>query len=331
MPTITQPEQEHIERLASAFAEPTMEEKAEKWFERVTERANKEKAEEKKSSRIREMKLAGRSEEERKFIEGTAQKDEPEKESGSEKAGRESDAAKESHGENWAERHAAHREQDARSEPQQAANHRPKDQMLADLVAGRNPIFQNSLNAALASVPNPEAVLRYLDANPHLRESLRNAKDSNELLSYVGQASARESMSEMLREAAAKHPDAAGKIRTATADIMSKAPQFVQHMVNDSEVIGELLYTLADQKTLNNLLNTARTNPGKAIRVLRDMEVDIQRALSAEKAPAARPRAPKPPSEVGGRGAATDDGTRGESDFRNFSARQARRYAGHTR
>jgi len=164
------------------------------------------------------------------------------------------------------------------------------------------------------------------------RDSLAVARVRQE----QAQTEAQKSMSEMLKQATAKHPDAAEKIKTATSEIVGKAPLFVQSFVNDSEVLGDLLYTLADPTTLSNLLETAKTNPGKALRVLRDMELDITKALSnppevkpEEKAPEPKPRAPKPPSEVGGRGAATEDAATAaarDGKFSDFEAEQQRKY-----
>ena len=135
------------------------------------------------------------------------------------------------------------------------------------------------------------------------------------------------SMAEMLKQATVKHPDAKDRIISATNEIVAKAPPYMQVFVNDSEVLGDLLYTLADESTLSNLLETAKTNPSKALRVLRDMELDIQKALSKpaevkpeEKAPEQKPRAPKPPSEVGGRGAATEDADKSAARDGNFAA-----------
>ena len=142
------------------------------------------------------------------------------------------------------------------------------------------------------------------------------------------QLEVQKSMAEMLKQAAAKHPDAKDKITEANSEIMAESvPMYVKAFVNDSEVLGELLYTLADPTTRNNLLEVAKTNPGKALRVLRDMELDIQKALSKpevvkpeEKAPEQKPRAPKPPSEVGGRGAATEDADKSAARDGNFAA-----------
>jgi transcriptional regulator with XRE-family HTH domain len=83
-----------------------------------------------------------------------------------------------------------------------------------------------------------------------------------------------------LAEATAKYPDAEEKIKAATTDIMAKAPAFMQAFINESEVTEELLYVLADATTLNNVLEAAKTSPGKAMRVLHDMELEIQKELS---------------------------------------------------
>ncbi len=154
------------------------------------------------------------------------------------------------------------------------------------------------------------------------------------------QTEAQKSMSEMLKEATVKHPDAEQKIKSATNEIMADSvPLFVKAFVNDSEVLGDLLYTLANETTRTKLLETAKTNPGKALRVLRDMELDIEKALATpgskqepkpkEEAPETKPRAPKPPSEVGGRGASTeaaDIAAAKDGNFSAFDAEQRRKY-----
>lgn len=176
-------------------------------------------------------------------------------------------------------------------------------------------------------------------------EEYRDAQVAARTRQEQAQSEAQKAMNQVLEQAAAKHPDAKEKITSAAKEIFTseKAPLFIKGFINDSEVIGELLYTLSDSTTLNNVLETAKTNPGKALRVLRDMELDIQKALSKpeakpdvkpeakaeEKAPEAKPRAPKPPSEVGGRGAATEDAATAaarDGKFNDFDAEMRRRY-----
>lgn len=162
------------------------------------------------------------------------------------------------------------------------------------------------------------------------------AKVSARTRQEQAQTEAQKSMSEILKQTTAKHPDAKEKITAATNEIMGeKTPFFVKAFVNESDVIGELLYALADQTTLDNLLEAAKANPGKALRVMRDMELDIQKDLSKpeekpeEKAPETKPRAPKPPSEVGGRGAATEDAAVAaakDGKFNAFDAEMRRKH-----
>jgi hypothetical protein len=171
-------------------------------------------------------------------------------------------------------------------------------------------------------------------------EQYRDAQVAERTRQQQAQAETQKAMNQMLEEAAKKHPDAKEKIIATTTEIMSdKTPFYIKAFINESEVIGELLYTLSDSATLNNLLETAKTNAGKALRVLRDMELDVQKALSKpevkaeakpeEKAPETKPRAPKPPSEVGGRGAATEDADKAaarDGNFGAFDAEQKRKH-----
>ena len=173
-------------------------------------------------------------------------------------------------------------------------------------------------------------------------EKQRDSEAVTRVRQQQAQAETQKAMNAMLEDAAKKHPDAKEKIKAATSEVMSeKTPFYIKAFVNDSDVLGELLYTLSDFTTLNNLLETAKTNPGKALRVLRDMELDVQKALSKpeekveakpeEKAPEAKPRAPKPPSEVGGRGAATEDADKAAARDGNFSAFDAEQKRKHFR
>src|SRR6185437_603640 len=244
----------------------------------------------------------------------------------------------------------------AKREPKQPGEKLSADERISQLVADRNIYKQRAdeldrrlreLESKTAPAPKAEAKPKEppkrpnpftwtgtqeefdkaMDEYEEYRDSLTAARTRQE----QAQSEAQKAMGEMLKQATAKHPDATEKIKSATSEIMTKAPAFIQGFVNDSEVLGELLYTLADQETLSKLLETAKGNPGKALRVLRDMELDIQKALSEpkEKVPETKPRAPKPPSEVGGRGAATEDpavSAAKDGNFSAFDAEQRRRY-----
>lgn len=146
-------------------------------------------------------------------------------------------------------------------------------------------------------------------------------------------------MQGQLDEARAKYPDADEKLK-ATLDSFSKVqfPGVIRSMLDDTECFTELIYVLSDLETRTNFIETATKNPGKAVRVLAQMERDIAAASSKSEPPAKseskppaelKPRAPKPPSEVGGRGAAPEDelvsAARDPKGFQRFEAEMNRR------
>ena len=141
-----------------------------------------------------------------------------------------------------------------------------------------------------------------------------------------------------LDEVKAKYPDAEDKIKATFASFSEvQFPGVIRAMLDDSECLPELMYVLSDEKTRSNFIETAAKNPGKAIRVLAQMEADIKQSASSKTAEATsdpkppaepKPRAPKPPSEVGGRGTAAEDELHSAAkanDFRTFEAEQNRR------
>ena len=108
-------------------------------------------------------------------------------------------------------------------------------------------------------------------------------------------------------------------------------------MLYNTDVLPELMYLFTDKETRDNFIEQAQKNPGKTIRVLAQMKADVKAKLTAKPAvkksesepPAEiKPRAPKPPSEVGGRGAVGDNPLRtaaAANDFSGFDAEQSRR------
>ena len=149
------------------------------------------------------------------------------------------------------------------------------------------------------------------------------------------QADSMEKTKGMLDKTAERYPDAKEKI-TQSLGKLAEAPPFVQAFLNDSDVTTDLLYALSDPTTLSNLMETARTNPGKALRALHSMELDIQKAATApEEKPEpkakveTKPRAPEPPVIVGGKGSAAEDAVVSAArsgDFRSFDAEMKRRH-----
>lgn len=185
---------------------------------------------------------------------------------------------------------------------------------------------------------NPTA--SYEDAVSALADFQSDVRDRYRQFEHL-QQQGRVRAQEQLRKTVEKYPDAEPKVRD-TAKQLTQMPQelgFVRAFIDDSDVMTDLLYTLSDQKTLENLIETAKTHPGKALRVLRDMELEIAKAVSSksedktekkssekeeEKTPAEpKPRAPKPPVEVGGRGTGQDDPSVAAArtgDYRAFEA-----------
>lgn len=153
----------------------------------------------------------------------------------------------------------------------------------------------------------------------------------------------RQKLQSQLEEVKAKYPDADDKIKETFRSFEKvQFPGVIRAMLDDSECLPDLMYVLSDETIRNNFIETATKNPGKAIRALAQMETDIVNSRKSappkpEAAPAKsepksseepKPRAPKPLSEVGGRGTAAEDVLRAAAesgDFRAFEAEQSRR------
>ena len=114
-----------------------------------------------------------------------------------------------------------------------------------------------------------------------------------------------------LEEARSRYDNFDEVMQPALATIVEdqKVSPTVKAMLNDSDVLPDLLFTIgSDAKALATFLQTAKTDPGKAIRYIALTENLIREELesgskpNAEKTPPAKPQtsAPKPPSPVGG-------------------------------
>lgn len=171
------------------------------------------------------------------------------------------------------------------------------------------------------------------------------------------QAEAAKELSSKIEEAKTRYPDYdQARITHAVDLMMDKAvPVAVQATLNASPVFVDLLYVLSEPKALVDFLQTAKTDPVAALRKIVLTEQLVQAELAKgkpggdkgkdtatpergadgkfvsteDKATAEpKPRAPKPPSEVGGRGTAPEDALRTaaeKNDFRSFEAEQNRR------
>jgi hypothetical protein len=170
-------------------------------------------------------------------------------------------------------------------------------------------------------------------------------------------AEAQKELNARVEEAKKRYPDYQQRIEPAVKAIVDdqQIPYAVKAIVNDSPVFTDLIYVLADPASLADLIQTAKTNPAAAIRkiVLTEqlVQTELAKAKEAgtaktdgvardadtgkfvksevkESASEPKPRAPKPPSEVGGRGTAAEDALAAAAkagDFRSFEAEQNRR------
>jgi hypothetical protein len=152
-----------------------------------------------------------------------------------------------------------------------------------------------------------------------------------------------QALGKQLEEARGRYTDFDSVTKPLISDLLKPdIPREVFAVINDSPVLADLLYTIGGTEASKaDFLDACRTNPGKALRVALLMEQEIAKELGKGKAaptkkegeseatPAApKPRAPKPPTEVGGRGAPGEDAlisAAKTNDFRAFEAEQTRR------
>lgn len=107
----------------------------------------------------------------------------------------------------------------------------------------------------------------------------------------------------------------------------------VKTMLNESEVLPDLMYTIGGDATeLAKFVKMATNEPGKALRYIALTESLIREELegAAKPEPPVKPltQAPRPPAEVGGRAASPGDALEAAAkanDFRSFKAEATRR------
>jgi hypothetical protein len=272
------------ERMSESFAQPDMQERFGAWAERAEKEARQEKKEEK--SGPREISLKGRSEEERRFIEAVAEKDGPAKESRRESAA-EKDAAK-----------------PAEQDPNATESGKPD---------GEKPASESTEPA-----PEPIAADRYWqgkiqskeDHESHWRQVDARA---GVVLQFINSHPQKEQIVEGMKAFFAGKPKAwqdaiSPDLYTALAEVASPG-EVMRHIALQAEDRETLRKAKNSQELRAHIRTIAKLYPG-----------------SASKA-SPKPRAPKPASEVGGRGSLSDEGTRGEMDFSSFSTKQSQRYA----
>lgn len=155
-------------------------------------------------------------------------------------------------------------------------------------------------------------------------------------------AQQRQTMGKQLEEARGRYMDFDSVTKPLVQDLMKpEMSREVLAVVSDSPVLADLLYTIGGSEASKaDFLEACRVNPGKALRVALLMEQEIVKELGkgkaadrksgeAEPAPVnLKPRAPKPPAEVGGRGTPGEDVLQSAAkagNFRAFEAEQTRR------
>lgn len=126
------------------------------------------------------------------------------------------------------------------------------------------------------------------------------------------------------------------------ADLMKpEVSESVRSVLMASPVLADLLYTIGGTEASKaDFLNDCRTDPAKALRKALLIEQEIVKELGKGKVgekkdgetevalAAPKPRAPKPPAEVGGRGAPGEDAliaAARSNNFRLFDAEQTKR------
>jgi hypothetical protein len=171
-----------------------------------------------------------------------------------------------------------------------------------------------------------------------------------------------QSMGKQLEEMQARYPELdVKKLDDAAGELLAQdVPLIVKHMVGGSKVFGDLMYVLTSDPKFSELVALAKRDPVQAMRRIAVIEAQVEEMLkgksaapkgdgksnggtqpraedgkfqSSEKKDGAsdepRPRAPKPPAEVGGRGAAAEDAAVAAArsgSFGDFDEEMKRRY-----
>lgn len=184
-------------------------------------------------------------------------------------------------------------------------------------------------------------------------EEYRDQKAIRDFQQRQAQESAQKEMTAKLDDARKRYPDAEERIIPAVNAIISdkQIPNAIKALLDDSDVLPDLMYVLGEPEKLGKFIQSARNTPAQALRELVVLEGLVRTEMAKPKGEASKgepakgaaeaesgtkketpaeekPRAPKPPSEVGGRGTAPEDALRsaaGANNFREFEAEQTRR------
>jgi hypothetical protein len=286
--TLTKPEQEHVERMSEPFADSSMQGDFEKWAARVVSHGKQEQKERQKNSGPREIKMAGRSEEEREFIEKVAQKDESAKDS---KSAADKDAAKAAEHPNAKESEKPG-EKSAASEP----NNSPSEPISGD----------RHWDALEGRVHFSEKEMRDHWNNVNSRAGL--------VLDYISQHPQKAQIEQGFAALMAGRPKGQGLNEPFFRDLSMALAE----VPNPGEVFRHITLKAEDREFVRRVKNW------KELRAA--IHTVSKHYLASAPQASPKPRAPRPPTEVGGRGAVGDDGTRGDGDFSSFSRNMNQRY-----
>jgi hypothetical protein len=173
---------------------------------------------------------------------------------------------------------------------------------------------------------------------------------SGERQRLQAEASAK-ALADQLEQMKQRYPDFdPEKLDNAAGEIMAnEIPLVIKQMVGSSKVFTDLMYVLAGDEKFSELVALCKTDPLEAMRRIAVTESLVKERVSSGKAAAVsadktrdasgkfvssetssetaasetKPRAPKPVSDIGGRGTAPEDQLRtaaAANDFRSFDA-----------
>jgi len=290
--TLTKTEEAHVERMSGSFKEPTMSERFNEWAARSISEAKQEKKKDEGRSRSREINLEGRSDEEKEFFAGAGEKEKDESEK--------KPPAKSS----------ADKEAVRRSEEHPNA----KESKAPDPKAGEKAAASGSDDSPSEPLSG-DLVERHWQGKLQGPEIEKHISQVNSragiILKHIDQHPDKDAITQGFRALmAGRHQgaDQPGFFRDLSVALAEcSSPGEVFHHITMQPQDREAIRGCKNAKELRAAIRTiAKHYPGSA----------------SQASP--KPRAPKPPSEIAGRGSAGDDAPNGFSDF---SERMHQRYA----
>ncbi|MFC5861086.1 hypothetical protein ACFPT7_02145 [Acidicapsa dinghuensis] len=210
---------------------------------------------------------------------------------------------------------------------------------------------QNERQPALETRPKPKFEDKGADGKPlygnyeEFQEAVTDWRVEQKLAAREREQQAKqvsEALQGRLEEARGRYADYDSVAKPLFTELMKPdISREVISVLDQSPVLADLLYVIGGTEASKaDFLDACRNNPGKALRVALLAEQEIAKELGKGKTatkpegdgkatPAEqKPRAPKPPTEVGGRGAPGEDALISAAkagNFRDFDAEMTRR------